>query len=134
MPRNVWISHTICLLWSSLLIPNLTAQEIQNPERTVFQTGQGWQPVLDLRSDVAIVYGVNGSFTQRVQSWRDRGYGAHMMTGSAWGEYQDYLDGLFDGNKHWDEAQVDREGRPIMHGAQESGQDRYRCRCDCDSS
>ncbi len=87
-----------------------------NPEKTCFQTAQAWQPALDLRSDVAIVYGVNKSFPDRVKSWRERGYGIHLMTGVAWGGYQDYLDGAFDGKDHWDEGQVDRKGEPIMHG------------------
>ncbi len=88
----------------------------QNPEQTCFQTARGWIPELDLRSDVAIVYGVNESFPDRVKSWRDRGYGIHLMTGVAWGGYNDYLDGKFDGEKHWDEGQVQRNGDMIMHG------------------
>ncbi|RJP32920.1 MAG: hypothetical protein C4527_05270 [Candidatus Omnitrophota bacterium] len=87
-----------------------------NPEQTCFQTAGGWRPELDLRSDVAIVYGVNRSFAERAQSWRERGYGIHLMTGVAWGGYQDYLDGRFDGKKHWDEGQVQRNGEMIMHG------------------
>ena len=98
-----------------VLVGVVTASE-ENPERTVFQTASGWMPELDLRSDVAIVYGVNASFTERARGWRERGYGIHLMTGVAWGGYQDYLDGAFDGGKHWDEGQVDREGKMIMHG------------------
>ncbi len=89
----------------------------ENPENTCFQTARAWLPELDLRSDVAIVYGVNASFAERVLSWRERGYGIHLMTGVAWGGYQDYLDGRFDGEKHWDEGQVQRNGEMIMHGA-----------------
>jgi len=87
----------------------------QNPEKTCFQTGRGWIPELDLRSDVAIVYGVNKSFPDRVQGWRDRGYGVHLMTGVAWGNYQEYLNGQFDGQKHMDEGQVQRNGKMILH-------------------
>ena len=87
----------------------------ETPEKTVFQTADGWRPELDLRSDVAIVYGVNASFPERVKSWRDRGYGIHLMTGIAWGEYQDYLLGKFDGKNHQDEGQVDRAGNVIWH-------------------
>lgn len=89
----------------------------QNPEKTCFQTARGWIPELDLRSDVAIVYGVNESFPERLRSWRERGYGIHLMTGVAWGGYQDYLNGKFDGKNHLDEGQVQRDGKPIMHGA-----------------
>ncbi len=87
----------------------------QNPEKTCFQTSRGWIPELDLRSDVAIVYGVNKSFPNRVKSWRDRGYGIHLMTGVAWGNYQEYLNGQFDGQKHMDEGQVQRNGKMILH-------------------
>ncbi|GIX06621.1 MAG: hypothetical protein KatS3mg115_1024 [Candidatus Poribacteria bacterium] len=85
-------------------------------ERTLFQTGHEWIPELDLRSDVAIVYGVNESFPSRVESWRQRGYTVHMMTGVAWGEYREYLDGAFDGQSHWEEAQTLRDGTKLMHG------------------
>ena len=35
------------------------------------------------------------------------------MTGVAWGEYQDYLYGRFDGQNHVDNAQTDRNGKVI---------------------
>jgi hypothetical protein len=38
------------------------------------------------------------------------------LTGVAWGEYQDYLYGKWDGKDHWDEAQMDRNGKHILHG------------------
>lgn len=31
------------------------------------------------------------------------------------GEYQDYLDGKWDGRKHWDEGQVERSGKDVIH-------------------
>ena len=86
-------------------------------ERTCFQTASPWRPELDLRSDVAIVYGVNGSFEERLASWKEHDYKIHLMTGVAWGGYQDYLDGKFDGKEHWHEGQVERDGKMIMHGA-----------------
>ena len=36
-----------------------------------------------------------------------------VMTGVAWGEYQDYLYGRFDGKDHQDEAQTDKDGKQI---------------------
>ena len=30
-------------------------------------------------------------------------------------EYQDYLDGKWDGRKHWDEGQVERSGKDVIH-------------------
>ena len=97
----------------------------QKRERTAFQTGQPWKPTTDVRADVAIVYGVGGNphekrsgltFEERVQSWRDRGYTTHFMTGIAWGEYQDYFTGKWDGKWHMDEGQVEQNGDTIWHG------------------
>jgi hypothetical protein len=88
----------------------------QNLERTCFQTSQPWSPSANLRSDVAIVYGVDPGLPQRIQTWRDHGYRIHVMTGVSWGNYQDYLYGRFDGINHEDEAQTDRAGNKISHG------------------
>lgn len=85
-------------------------------ERTCFQTGGAWSPNGNLRSDVAIVYGIDAALPQRIQTWRDRGYRIHVMTGVSWGQYQDYLYGRFDGVNHENEAQTDRNGRKISHG------------------
>ena len=94
-------------------------------EKTSFQTASPWKPATDVRADVAIVYGVGGNpsergpktpFEQRVQSWRDRGYVTHFMTGIAWGEYQDYFTGRWDGAPHLDEGQKTKRGDTIWHG------------------
>lgn len=91
-----------------------------NREKTTFQTGGQWKPVTDVRADVAIVYGTTDrpemTFEQRVKSWRDHGYTVHFMTGIAWGEYQDYFTGKWDGKTHLDEGQVKANGDTIWHG------------------
>jgi hypothetical protein len=51
-----------------------------------------------------------------MQTWRDHGYRVHLMTGVAWGQYQDYLYGRFDGVNHEDEEQTNRRGQPHRHG------------------
>ena len=63
-----------------------------------------------------MVYGIDSDMPERIRVYKEKGYVIHLMTGSAWGEYQDYLNGEWDGQNHWDEAQTDRNGRPIMHG------------------
>ena len=68
----------------------------QASERTCFQTGQPWSGIGNLCSDVAIVYGIDPGLASRIQSWRDHGYRIHVMTGVAWGQYQDYLYGRFE--------------------------------------
>ena len=77
----------------------------------------------DVRADVAIVYSVKDhhgkaemTFEERVQTWRDRGYTTHFMTGIAWGEYQDYFTGEWDGEWHLDEGQVTQKGDTLWHG------------------
>lgn len=85
-------------------------------ERTCFQTAEAWNPKGNLRSDVALVYGIDAKLPDRIKSWRDRGYRVHSMTGVAWGQYQDYLYGRFDGVNHEDNVQTDRNGKKIGHG------------------
>ena len=85
-------------------------------ERTCFQTGKAWTPQGNLGSDVAIVYGIDTNLPARIASWREQGYRIHVMTGVAWGQYQDYLYGRFDGINHEDEAQTEKNGSKIGHG------------------
>lgn len=92
----------------------------QKREKTTFQTSGQWKPVTDIRADVVMVYGTDDrpgmTFRQRVQSWRDRGYTTHFMTGIAWGGYQDYFTGKWDGKWHLDEGQKTMHGDTIWHG------------------
>jgi hypothetical protein len=89
---------------------------LQTQERTVFQTGRPYSDRINLRGDVAIVYGIDKDMPARIKTWRDRGYRIHLMTGVAWGEYQDYLFGRWDGKNHEDEAQTRANGEKIGHG------------------
>ena len=97
-----------------------TGESVFGREKTAFQTSNPWKPVTDTRADVAIVYGAgdrrNMTFEERVQTWRDRGYITHFMTGIAWGSYQDYFTGQWDGAWHLDEGQVTMTGDTIWHG------------------
>ena len=102
---------------------NGDTQETGPKEKTAFQTSNPWKPVTDVRADVAIVYSVKDhhgkaemSFEQRVQTWRDKGYTTHFMSGIAWGEYQDYFTGEWDGKWHLDEGQVTQKGDTLWHG------------------
>lgn len=88
----------------------------EKEERLSFQTFERWTPRTHLDADVAMVYGIDASLPERIKTWRDRGYRIHVMTGVAWGEYQDYLFGKFDGKNHEDESQTERDGRIIGHG------------------
>ena len=96
--------------------PSQVKSSIQGQERTVFQTGSNYSDRINLRADVAIVYGFGKSMPERVKAWRSRGYRVHLMTGVAWGEYQDYYYGRWDGVHHEDEAQTRKNGEKVGHG------------------
>ena len=118
---NVAFPILVCLIAAGIGLPASGGPEVfsdpqQDQERTCFQTHVAWRGDCDLRSDVAIVYGFDSTMTQRVQSWREHGYRVHLMTGVAWGNYQDYLHGQFDGHHHEDEEQTDRNGHAHGHG------------------
>ena len=102
--------------WAAEHPPAFPSDPDQVLERTCFQTASPWSSAGNLRSDVAIVYGIDPGLPQRIKTWRDRGYRIHLMTGVSWGEYQDYLYGRFDGVNHEDEAQTERNGKKISHG------------------
>src|SRR5207244_129754 len=103
-PTQVFCSNAIfglALLVSCSLIaaespPAFPSSAEQSLERTSFQTSQPWGPAGNLPADVAMVYGIGRNLPERIESWRERGYRIHLMTGVSWGSYQDYLYGRFD--------------------------------------
>jgi len=84
--------------------------------KTTFQSSQPWRPTIDVRADAVMVYGVNETLEDRLASWKERGYDTHFMTGIAWGGYQDYFTGRWDGKMHLDEGQVNARGDTLWHG------------------
>ncbi|SDX09827.1 hypothetical protein SAMN05444410_10931 [Hydrobacter penzbergensis] len=108
----------VSLLLQSISFAQVTP--IAPKEKTAFQTSSPWIPEIDVRSDIAIVYGAGDrpglSFEQRVKSWRDRGYQTNFMTGIAWGGYENYFLGTWDGKNHFSDGQVTRNGDTIWHG------------------
>ena len=87
--------------------------------KTIFQTSQPWSEYTDNRADAVLVYGVGGEgnpLEKRLASWKQRGYETLFMTGIAWGGYQDYFTGVWDGTPHWDEGQVNVKGDTLWHG------------------
>ncbi|MFV0390905.1 MAG: hypothetical protein ACK5KP_03325 [Paludibacteraceae bacterium] len=110
-----------CLLIFGLYLNGQTNDDV----KTTFQTSRQWMPTIDNRADAVMVYGVGGnpsdkskriSFEERVNSWKEKGYIVHFMTGIAWGEYQDYFTGQWDGKWHLDEGQVNQRRDTIWHG------------------
>lgn len=119
MRKSAWLTSLtlFCVL--------ACAGPVRDSVKTTFQTSQGWRPSIDNRADAVMVYGVGGNPTDRnapgslearLASWRERGYETHFMTGIAWGGYQDYFTGGWDGEWHLDEGQVRMEGDTIWHG------------------
>lgn len=96
--------------------PDVKLTRRRAEERLSFQSGDPWTPRINLNADVAMVYGIGPRLPDLVNSWRGRGYKVELMTGVAWGGYEDYLDGKFDGQEHWDQAQTDSAGKHIIHG------------------
>lgn len=114
------ISLFCCFIAFSITVYAQKSKPIDLKEKTAFQTSSPWIPEIDVRSDIAIVYGANDrpglTFEQRVQSWRDHGYQTHFMTGIAWGDYKDYFLGKWDGINHLGIGQVTQKGDTIFHG------------------
>ena len=88
----------------------------QQEERLSFQTSAPWSPRVDLNADVAMVYGIGKSLPTRIEDWKKHGYRIHVMTGVAWGSYQDYFYGRWDGKPHKDQAQTRGDGSIRGHG------------------
>ncbi len=117
--------RVIYILGFVICLCSITTTRGQSEVKTTFQSSQEWRPTLDNRADAVMVYGVNGNtsdvaqkktFENRVASWRERGYITHFMTGIAWGNYQEYFTGKWDGEAHLDEGQVMITGDTIWHG------------------
>ncbi len=85
-------------------------------ERTGYQSGAPLLDSIDNKCDFVMVYRLDSTMVDRIKQHKDAGYVVHLMTGIAWGQYQDYLYGRYDGLDHWDEAQQDRFGNLIVHG------------------
>jgi hypothetical protein len=85
-------------------------------ERTGFQESRPYNPKIDLQTDFVMAYGIGEDMPERIKVWKEKGYVVHLMTGVAWGQYQDYLYGRIDGRNHWDEAQTYSNNEHILHG------------------
>ena len=99
-----------------LLLISACTSPVREYVKTTFQSSQPWRPTIDVRADAVMVYGVNGALEERLGSWQERGYETHFMTGIAWGGYQDYFSGAWDGRPHLDEGQVNAQGDTLWHG------------------
>ncbi|MDF2685552.1 MAG: hypothetical protein K0S55_733 [Clostridia bacterium] len=85
-------------------------------ELTGFQEHSQYDETIDLQTDFVMVYGLDENTPAKINEWKSKGYIIHLMTGISWGEYGDYLNGKYDGDNHWSEAQADSSGIPVLHG------------------
>lgn len=85
-------------------------------ERTGYQEIAPWNAAIDVNADFVMVYGNDDTVLSRIHEFKRRGYVVHLMTGSAWGDYADYLNGEWDGSTHWSEAQQKADGTMVSHG------------------
>ncbi|MCP9612442.1 T9SS type A sorting domain-containing protein [Coprobacter tertius] len=115
MKKHILIFLLICITGAGTVFSQNSGKE-----KTSFQTGHNWVREIDMRADIAMIYGTQDysdyTFRDRINNFKNRGYTVHFMTGIAWGTYQDYFMGEWDGKNHIDEGQVDRNGNIIWHG------------------
>ena len=83
-------------------------------ELTGFQDPRSYTPAYDLRNDFVMVYGTQENRIGAIQSWVDRDYVPHLMTGIAWGDYQDYRD--MNGRDIMSLSQIEANGKEKLHG------------------
>ena len=82
-------------------------------ELTGFQDPRPYTPAYDLRNDFVMAYGIHASRVPALQSWVDQGYVPHLMTGIAWGDYQDFKD--VSGRGIMSLAQIQGDGKERLH-------------------
>ena len=84
-------------------------------ELTGYQNHTDYLPQIDFGNDFVMVYGIGPRMPEQVRQFKEKGYVVHLMTGIAWGAYNDYLDGKIDGRDHWDESQYNRYDKKVLH-------------------
>ncbi len=97
---------------------SIVLAQTQTPQ-TLFQTDRPWSPRTNINADTVMVYGIDDTVAQRIQSWRDHDYHVTVMTGVACGRYAPYLRGDFDGKEHWNETQQEKSGKLRLHSGRE---------------
>ncbi|MBP8911129.1 MAG: hypothetical protein KBI32_06475 [Phycisphaerae bacterium] len=83
-------------------------------ELTGFQDPRPFTAAYDLRIDFVMVYGAHESRVPAIKSWVEQGYVPHLMTGIAWGDYQDFKD--ISGRDIMSLAQINAQGKERLHG------------------
>lgn len=103
----------LTFLLSSLLLAS-NPQTDGDSTKTTFQSSRAWNAKIDARPDAVLLYGF-GNFRQRMATWKDNDYDVKFMTGIAWGGYDEYFSGKWDGVPHRDEGQMADSGVLVSH-------------------
>lgn len=111
-----WLALALDGKWDELAAVANTFQEADgSPWATSVQCAAPAGDDYDVSPDAVMVYGGRDP-APRLQQWRRRGARVQIMTGIAWGDYQDYQDGRYDGTRHDDEIQTQKNGDLMCHG------------------
>jgi len=84
-------------------------------EKTYMITKTPYTSECDTGADCVIIYGLDDTVPERIKSWKKHGYKTNFMTSLSWGDFQDYINGKTDGNKHTDEIQMSKDGTFVIH-------------------
>jgi hypothetical protein len=114
---SILVTLTFCL--------TITIMADESVGKTSFQQVSAWSPYLDFQQDTTIVYGTSDDLQSRIDSWRTQGYRVEFMTGVAWGNYNDFQNGGWDGVEHRDAAQRRRDGSLILHNPNDESNPYY---------
>ena len=94
---------------------------LRDPENTLLQSSRPWDSLVDIRCDIAMVYGgyavQDGEFNPHnsvMDTWKDRGYKIFWMKGISWG-HGEYYHGGWDGQTHLDEYQITSTGDTVTY-------------------
>jgi len=111
-----WLALAQTGKWEELGKVAATFQEADGSRwSTSVQCAAPANPRYDIAPDAVMVYGGRDP-APRLRQWRRCGARVQIMTGIAWGNYQDYQEGRYDGKRHDDEIQTTKDGKPISHG------------------
>ncbi len=105
----------IVAFFSLLLAAHILAQATAKPPAIIIHTASSWQPQLAQRGDSVMLRGTAEQFAERAQSWQQKGYAAHALVNIAWGDFMDYITGVWDGKSHFDEIQTGPDSLEIEH-------------------
>ena len=79
-------------------------------EKNFYQESCPYTVYIDFGQDVNCAYGCGDDLKDRIRQFKSRGYVVHLMTGIAWGGYDEFINGKWDGIDHRDCIQRERSG------------------------